>query len=537
MSILAKIKIGPRLMISFGIILALLITISLSSIVRLNSISEITNILIENDVKRVTVASQVNSEAQSAAIILLELLSTENREDRVALYRTIDIHNKNLDEAISQLAGLGVADAERIRTLREEYQSAFTETVELLELSAEYAVAQFKDNTRPKLDSLLSAIATLSANQTAVMQEQISETNSANDTATLLMIIISIVATGLVVVLAIMVGRSIVLPLQHIVQMANAIARGEINKPAKLTGDDELAELSVAFQEMCDGLQQLIQAIQNSSIEISRSSDGLMQPVARVKEASDQQQHAVSQIETVISGFMQQSQKAVETTQESIKQANQVEELSNQGQSLIHQTTAEFDQISTTIDNSVQLVESLRSHALSVSNMVNSVREIADQTNLLALNAAIEAARAGESGRGFSVVADEVRSLAVRASEATNQIDEVIESIMNGTQSAAERIGDGRSELQEGVVLLNQLVDPLTELSSNARSSVTQLEAMETAVIAQSNDSRKIGEQIETISSMAKDNQTAVNGVTEATATISENSLQLEQQLQRFHLS
>lgn len=536
MSLLNNFKIGPRLMVSFGVILALLILISLTSVMRLSAISDTTQTLIERDVNRVTVASKINSEAQSAAIVLLELLSTESREDRVPLYKTMDEHNKRLNESIAELERLGVNEVAQITASREAYQAAFTETVELLELSAEYAINEFKSNTRPKLETLLATIAQTVNSQTTEMQAQVTETNDSNNAATTLVVIISVVATALVILLATTVSASIVKPLNQIVGMANAIARGDIRQPSTISGNDELAELNKAFKDMSNGLQQLIRSIQSSSEEICSSSISLKHPVDRVTSGSDQQQSAVGQIESVISDFMMQSETAVSTTQESISQANQAKELSNQGQSLIDKTTREFDTISNTIEQSVELVESLRTHALSVSNMVNSVREIADQTNLLALNAAIEAARAGESGRGFSVVADEVRSLAVRASEATNQIDEVIESIMSGTQSAAERIGDGRKELQEGVVLLNQLVTPLTDLAASAQTSVQQLQSLETAVKSQANESQEINRQISTIASMARDNHSAVQDVSQATSSITSKSADLETQINRFTL-
>ena len=316
MSILNRFRIGPRLIFSFGTILLLLIVISLTAIFRLGAISDTTTTFIERDVTRVTVASRINSEAQSAAIILLELLSTEDRDDRVPLYRTIDAHNKNLDEAIAQLESLNVPEAEQIKTLRQEYQTAFTETVELLELSAEYAVSEFKDRTRPKLEELLSVLANLVDQQTANMQIQVDETNSANSAATTVVIIISLIATLLVVLLATLVSRSIVRPLTTIVQMAKDIAGGNIKTPPTIDGNDELSELNHAFREMCDGLQQLIQAIQDSSKEIHTSAEGLKEPVDLVKNASDHQHNAVSQIETVISGFIAQSQTAVATTQE-----------------------------------------------------------------------------------------------------------------------------------------------------------------------------------------------------------------------------
>jgi len=539
MLLLSKLKIGLRLAVCFSIILVLLIIISAVALSRISSMSNASQRFINEDVKQVQLSSEINIQARAAAMGLLQILLTTERENRIPLYKAMDISNASLGELIDSINGdiLDKVKLDEIQIARAEYNKSLIETVEYLEFSAERAFSHFNKNTSQKLDTLLMRISSLLADQQALMQEKLKLSDQENEQATLIVISLSIFALILVVLLATLVSRSIVLPLRETVEVANKIANGELVQPEQMKRNDEIGELNEAFRIMCGGLIQLISSIDKSADQITCSTGSLSIPVNDVQNGSKNQHAAVNRIEQLISDFSGETERAVSAVKESKQQAELSMNLANEGKDLIDRTTSEFDKISITISKSVQIVESLRDHAISVSNLVNSVREIAEQTNLLALNAAIEAARAGESGRGFSVVADEVRMLAGKASDATNEIDEVIESIVAETKSAADRIGSGQSEMEAGVSLIKQMVQPLSELSGGANISLDQLQKLEHTVFEQANESNEIAIEVNKIASMAEENENSVQSVTTATTLLNELSNSLSDQVKKFKIS
>ncbi len=538
MTLIRNIRIGTRLIICFAIILAFLISISIVSISRMNVLADTARMFIDEDVKQVMLASDINIQAEAAALALLQILLTADREQRTPLYKKMDGHNANISQLLAELSESGgrSLDINQIVQSRKAYDASLTETVELVELSAQKALNHYRENTQPKLNQLLSNIALLLDQQQREMHEKQQLSEEDNQQAETIVVSLSVTALVLVALLATLVSRSIVIPLRQTVVIARKIAEGDLQLTQTSDHTDEIGDLENAFAVMCQSLNQLVSSIQHSAHEITVSAVSLNDPVSHVQSGSEQQRQGVTRIEEAVSEFANDSDRAVNAAAESKEQAEKAMNLANEGKSLIDKTTAEFDHISTTINRSTQVVESLRDRAVSVSNLVNSVREIAEQTNLLALNAAIEAARAGESGRGFSVVADEVRSLAGRASQATSEIDEVIESIVAETKTAADQIGQGRKEMEAGVTLLQQLVKPLNDLSTGSQVSFRQLRELEQSVADQSNASNGITLEIKRIATMASDNSEAVNLVKDATTSLNQLSNNLASQTQKFRI-
>jgi methyl-accepting chemotaxis protein len=184
-------------------------------------------------------------------------------------------------------------------------------------------------------------------------------------------------------------------------------------------------------------------------------------------------------------------------------------DLSAEGMTIVHNASAEMERISTSVTQSAQVVYALGERSKAISGIVQTIREIADQTNLLALNAAIEAARAGEQGRGFAVVADEVRKLAERTSKATGEIGQMIGAIQGETQSAIVSIEAGTGQARNGADLAKQAASSLERINSGARVTMEKVDAIASAVAQQSRTGHTIADHVTRIRQMAESNSAA----------------------------
>ena len=538
---LSHFKIAPRLGLSFAIILALLIVIAGVALLRLNSLSVSSAKFVDEDVARVVNASAITIQAQAAALNLLQILATPERNKRISLYKIMDDHNAALDTILQDFKRDSLTANRhllaRLSAKREAYKQAFLETVDLVELDGEEAIRQFNSQTQPALKALLMAIEHfLSAQQARLHKEQESAEKS-NQQAITLMTLLSLCTMTLGGALAILVSKSIVHPVHTVVTIAQAMSAGDLRaKLNHIESKDEMGHLMRVFQQMRGSLHRLISSIRDSSAGVKQLADALEQPVQRVDSGSNAQISTLADIRTSISAFASDSAQAAATAKEAKQQSERAKTLAAQGKSLITQTAQEFDTISLTITSTADAVEALRERSGSIRTLVVTVKDIAEQTNLLALNAAIEAARAGENGRGFAVVADEVRNLAQRTAQATGEINDVIDAIDGETQTVVERIGEGRSELEQGVSLIQKMIAPLGDLNAGAEASRIQLNALEQVIAAQAQESVQIEHHVRQIEDMSKDNQQAIAEVANTTQQLGALALALECSVSEFTL-
>jgi methyl-accepting chemotaxis protein len=541
MSFLRNFKISTRLTVSYVSLLALLIIISVLAITNLQRSSHFSEKLITQDVAQGVIAADVQRLAQASAISLLLILNNQDRDERVILYKIMDEYNRELDEILNSLAirngEMVNAKLQNIVEMRSTYSTEFLKTVDFVEWDPESALSQFNDNTHPALNALLQSIQQYISEQNQSTLNSFTKIQKNSSDSINLMAGLSIAAVVIGFLLALFVSRSIVRPIQAAVVVAKKMSKGDLRFDQKIIGNDELSELISAFSLMSSELSSLISTICESAIQVQGSSQSLDNSVEQMASISSSQLQAVSSIASTVSHFSAQSAAANQTTSQAKEQADNAKQLAATGQQLIERATQEFDVISASIKSSAQAVDTLKERSVSVRVLVTTVRKIAEQTNLLALNAAIEAARAGESGRGFSVVADEVRNLALRTEAATSEINAVIDAIDQETDTSVQRISNGREELEAGILLIREMVQPLNELNEGAKASVEQLNLLESAVSSQTQDSENIDQEVQKIQTMAINNQGSIVEVSEITNNLGGLSHTLKSNVSKFSLA
>lgn len=284
---------------------------------------------------------------------------------------------------------------------------------------------------------------------------------------------------------------------------------GDLTKRAPVEGGDEIAETAAEFNRLIESFQTIIGKVFFNSIEVAHASQQLIGEANRVASGSNQQRDAAlataSAMSQLTENMNQVSQNATETAGISETSSN----LSAEGMKIVQDASAEMERISVSVTQSAQVVYVLGERSKAISGIVQTIREIADQTNLLALNAAIEAARAGEQGRGFAVVADEVRKLAERTSKATSEISQMIGAIQGETQSAIVSIEAGTGQAKNGADLAQQAASSLGRINSGARITMEKVDAIASAVAQQSTAGHTIADHVTSIMEMAEANSAA----------------------------
>lgn len=257
----------------------------------------------------------------------------------------------------------------------------------------------------------------------------------------------SLVGLSIAVLMALLVmviARSIVRPLQETVDAMANIASGESDLTRSLDthGQDEVTQLARHFNAFTAKLRGVIGQLQASASTLGQSSSDLGDNAAQAQARSQQQSQQMELVATAINEVTYGVQDVAKNAEHAASEMRDAQVQARQGQVNIDASLQQIDQLSSTIDQAVQVIRTLATESTQIGSVLEVIRSIAEQTNLLALNAAIEAARAGEQGRGFAVVADEVRLLAQRTQKSTAEIQGMIERLQNHSEAAVKVIGD-----------------------------------------------------------------------------------------------
>lgn len=285
------------------------------------------------------------------------------------------------------------------------------------------------------------------------------------ETTLIIVIGVSVLVVGLGLIVAFVTSNSISKPLKSVMNRMNIIANGDLSAdPLETNLRDEIGQLVVATNEMSASTRDVLNQINIVSETVTGQSEELSQSANEVKQGSEQisitmeelasgastQATTASDLSTAMSSFTSKVED-VNTNSERINQSsNYVLELTDEGSRLMDSSTEQMTTIDQIVHDAVEKVEGLDAHSQEISELVSVIQDIAEQTNLLALNAAIEAARAGEHGKGFAVVADEVRKLAEQSSTSVTNITDIVNRIQSESSIVAGSLRDGYKDVEEG---------------------------------------------------------------------------------------
>ncbi|PKH58887.1 methyl-accepting chemotaxis protein [Shewanella sp. Choline-02u-19] len=341
---------------------------------------------------------------------------------------------------------------------------------------------------------------------------------------------------ALMILMTIFLGRQIRNPLREVMSMAEAIAAGDLVYQIKRDqiGNDELGQLADSCISMQQNLRKLVGEIGGAVVQLSSSIEEVSAISLQSSQGMSQQQNEITMVATAMQQMQATVNEVAMNTEDASSSANSATNHAAQGNKDVQQSIIEIQHVSEVIENAGEMVALLEKDSVSISMVVDVIGGIAEQTNLLALNAAIEAARAGEQGRGFAVVADEVRTLAGRTQDSTRQIVEIIEKL----QIRAVEAGVATKQSCEMIRGCVSQTHSTGEKISEIEQAVTQIAAMNIQIASACSEQNSVTENlscsIESINSSSSEAATGAEQTAQACLELSQLSLGLKSLLDQF---
>ncbi|EJM18710.1 methyl-accepting chemotaxis protein [Pseudomonas sp. GM18] len=428
----------------------------------------------------------------------------------------IDNALKNLESLPSKLPEQHIANLQQATDSLKAYRAAVSQFRDSQVVSA----AAFK-RMSAQGDILFDVSKKLTTSQTAVR-----DADTAHAKNLLLMATVLASAFGLFAAWAI--TRQIVIPLSQTLKVAERVAAGDLSHNLISERQDELGQLQRAMQSMTLGLRELIGGISDGVTQIASAAEELSAVTEQTSAGVNSQKVETDQVATAMHEMTATVQEVARNAEEASEAAVAADQQAREGDRVVGEAIAQIERLALEVGNSTAAMGDLKRESDKIGSVLDVIKSVAQQTNLLALNAAIEAARAGEAGRGFAVVADEVRSLAQRTQKSTEEIEELIVGLQTGTQQVATIMDNSRSLTDSSVELTRRAGGSLESITR----TVSAIQSMNQQIAAAAEQQSAVAEEINRSVLNVRDVSEQTSAASEETAASSVELARLGTHLQ-----
>ncbi|HEU0234210.1 MAG TPA: methyl-accepting chemotaxis protein [Gallionella sp.] len=539
-----NLNIASRLALGFGVLLVFMLVITGMGIGGLSKLNEKLHAITDVNNAEIQTASDMRSSVSSIAIALRNLVlmtkDAEKQAEMESIKQEIQKYKdaKDLLAEMFKLPGTTEVETALLAKIQEDEAAVFP----LIEKATGLAMANksaevlmvLMEEVKPKQGKWLDEVTEVMVTKQRINDEAAAEAVKTYTWARNVVLACSAVALILGFAAAFMIARSITKPIKQAVEVAEHIAGGDLTRQIEVKTSDEVGKLMRALKEMNDSLRSVIVHARENSDRVTAAAAELSSSAGQVSASSQHQSEAASSMAAAVEEMTVSINQIADHADDAHKTSVESSTLAHKGGEVIHDTVSDMNLIAESVNESSRLVQALSQQSEQISEVVKMIKEVAEQTNLLALNAAIEAARAGEQGRGFAVVADEVRKLAERTAKSTLEISSMIEKTHGGIHGALHSLQTGVERVNAGVAKASQAGDAVTQINSGAQMLVGTVNDISAAIKEQSEASNEISRHVEKIAQMAEENHAAVDETAKTAHQLEKLATDLHETVGRF---
>ncbi|NQD79486.1 methyl-accepting chemotaxis protein [Pseudomonas sp. CrR14] len=535
---LRNLNLVPRAALFFALIIGLVFVLGAVAVVQMDKLRDI-----EKDVELNWMVSIRQTAMMNSGALRLRLETQRALADPQSVQRTIESfpgYRKTFTDAVADYESFVANEQDRkLYTAVKASADAYSKQLDLLEPMMRAG----------EISSAISLVSTGIRPLTNQMEAQINEladfnnqgAAQAGDMATNIyssgMWLIFGIIAGVVVLtigLATLLTKSITSPISDALSVAERIAGSDLSKEVRVSGTDEAGRLLKALAQMQQNLRSTIVQISDSSTQLASAAEEMTAVTEESSRGLVSQNDEVNQAATAVTEMSAAVDEVARNAESASEESKRTQGFTQAGLERVAQTLKAIQRLNVNVENTSEQIQGLSDRAQSISKVVEVIRAIAEQTNLLALNAAIEAARAGEQGRGFAVVADEVRALAHRTQVSTQEIEQMIAAIQNDSEQAVQAMNTSRD-------LATQSLDVAQEASSSLdqiANAITQINErnllIATASEEQSHVAREVDQNLLRIRDLASQSSAGASQTASACGEMSKLAINLNMLVNRF---
>ncbi|MCV9920535.1 MULTISPECIES: methyl-accepting chemotaxis protein [Pseudomonas] len=537
---LRNMKIGNRAASVFTLLAALVLSMGLLSLYETRQMDEATDEIRVTWMPAVIALSDISTNLGRARAVTLRAALDDDANERQRSLALLDGINEQLQGSLKEYEDTIIAADDRalFDTFNTAHQHYIDQQMQVLQaLSAgdlSQAKAQISGPLTQHADAMMKAMNALIAYNGKGAETASQRSSDVADEAFTVIIVSLLIIVIALAAIATLLTRSIVVPLAAAVAVAERVATGDLTQDIQLRGRDEPALLLGALSRMQDSLRDTLRKISASSDQLASASEELHTVTEDTSRGLHQQSAEIDQAATAVNQMTAAVEEVANNAVSTADASKGADQTTRDGRDQVNQALSSIQLLVDDVSGTSEEIELLANNANEISRVLDVIGSIAGQTNLLALNAAIEAARAGEAGRGFAVVADEVRALAHRTQQSTAEIEQMIAGIQNGTERAVHAMHNSRGRAN-GTLEVAQSAGQALEVIAEAIASINQRNlVIASASEEQAQVAREVDRNLVNIRDLAMQTSAGANQTSAAAQDLSRLAVDLNGMVAQF---